>query len=40
MPDGDKHDMHVYALSRVEYAQSAARHAAIEAYDALDRRIL
>lgn len=40
MPDGDKHDMHVYALSRVEYAQSVARDAAIEAYDALERRIL
>jgi RimJ/RimL family protein N-acetyltransferase len=40
MPDGDKHDMHVYTLSRVEYAQSAARALALEAYDALERRIL
>lgn len=40
MPDGDKHDLHVYALSRVEYAESPARSAALEAYDALDRRIL
>jgi RimJ/RimL family protein N-acetyltransferase len=40
MPDGDKHDLHVYALSRVQYAQSAARAVALEAYDALERRIL
>ena len=40
MPDGDKHDMHVYTLSRVEYAASDARDLALEAYDALDRRIL
>jgi RimJ/RimL family protein N-acetyltransferase len=40
MPDGDKHDLHVYALSRVEYAQSAARELALAAYDALERRIL
>jgi RimJ/RimL family protein N-acetyltransferase len=40
MPDGDKHDTLVYALSRVEYAASAARGLALEAYDALERRIL
>lgn len=40
MPDGDKQDLHVFGLSRVEYAQSPARFVALEAYDALDRRIL
>jgi RimJ/RimL family protein N-acetyltransferase len=40
MPDGDKSDLHVYALSRVQYASSAARQLAIEAYDVLERRIL
>ena len=40
MPDGDKRDLHVYTLSRVQYAQSPARSVAIQAYDVLDRRIL
>jgi hypothetical protein len=40
MPDGDKCDLHVYSLSRVQYASSPARLLAIEAYDVLDRRIL
>jgi RimJ/RimL family protein N-acetyltransferase len=40
MPDGDKRDLHVYALSRVQYATSPARDVAIEAYDVLERRIL
>ena len=40
MPDGDKHDLHVFGLSRVEYALSSARRQALEAYDALDRRLL
>lgn len=40
MPDGDKHDLSVYSLSRVEYASSPARNARIDAYDALDRRIV
>ncbi len=38
--DGDKRDIDSYTLSRVEYAQSPARKAAIEAYDVLDRRLL
>jgi RimJ/RimL family protein N-acetyltransferase len=37
--DGGKRDAHVYSLSRVEYARSPARHVAVEAYDALDRRL-
>jgi RimJ/RimL family protein N-acetyltransferase len=37
--DGDKRDVHVYSLSRVKYASGPARHASIEAYDVLDRRI-
>lgn len=40
MPDGDKRDLHVYTLSRVQYASSPAREAAIEAYDVLERRLL
>jgi RimJ/RimL family protein N-acetyltransferase len=40
MPDGDKRDLHVYGMSRVQYAHSPARSAAIEAYDVLDQRIL
>lgn len=40
MPSGDKVDLHVYAMSRVEYANTPARNAALEAYDILDRRIL
>ena len=40
MPDGDKRDLHVYTLSRVQYAISAAREVPIEAYDVLDRRLL
>jgi RimJ/RimL family protein N-acetyltransferase len=39
-PDGGKCDMHVYTLSRVEYANSPARLCPIEAYDALERRIV
>ncbi len=38
-PDGDTRDTHVYSLSRVRYAASAARTAAIEAFDVLERRI-
>jgi RimJ/RimL family protein N-acetyltransferase len=40
MPDGSKSDLYVYGLSRVEYAASPARLSQLEAYDALDRRIL
>jgi RimJ/RimL family protein N-acetyltransferase len=40
MPDGDKRDLHVYTLSRVQYAISPAREVPIEAYDVLDRRLL
>jgi RimJ/RimL family protein N-acetyltransferase len=40
LPDGGKSDLHVYGLSRAEYASCPARLLAIEAYDALDRRIL
>jgi hypothetical protein len=40
MPDGDKQDLHVYTLSRVQYAHSPARSVEIEAYDVLDRRLL
>ena len=40
MPDGDKRDLHVYALSRVEYASSLARALPLAAYDALERRLL
>jgi RimJ/RimL family protein N-acetyltransferase len=40
MPDGDKRDLHVYTLSRVQYASSPARHVAIEAFDILGRRLL
>ncbi len=38
--DGAKRDIDAYTLSRVEYAQSPARYAEIEAYDVLDRRLL
>jgi RimJ/RimL family protein N-acetyltransferase len=37
--DGAKRDAHVYSLSRLEYGRSPARMAAVEAYDALDRRL-
>jgi RimJ/RimL family protein N-acetyltransferase len=40
MPDGSKSDLHLFGLSRAEYAASPARLLALEAYDALDRRIL
>lgn len=40
MPNREKVDLHVYSLSRVEYASSPARTLPLEAYDALDRRIL
>jgi RimJ/RimL family protein N-acetyltransferase len=40
MPDGSKADLHVFCLSRAEYALSSARLLALEAYDALERRIL
>ena len=40
MGPGDKRDAHVYTLSRVEYANSPARTAAIEAYDVLERRLI
>ena len=40
MPDGDKVDLHVFTMSRVEYASAPARNASLEAYDILDRRIL
>jgi RimJ/RimL family protein N-acetyltransferase len=40
MPDGSKSDLHVFSLSRAEYALSPARLSALEAYDALERRIL
>lgn len=40
MPSGDKVDLHVYAMSRVEYASAPARNAELAAYDVLDRRIL
>lgn len=40
LASGDKADLHVYSLFRVEYASSPARAIAIEAYDVLDRRIL
>lgn len=40
MPDGDKHDLHVFVLSRAEYASSLARALPIEAYDVLDRKLL
>lgn len=39
LPDGDKVDMHVYSLSRVEYASSSARALQLETYDVLERRI-
>lgn len=39
MPDGGKSDLHVFSMSRAEYATCPARALAIEAYDALDRRI-
>lgn len=38
--NGERCDGHSYTLSRVEFAHSVARHADIEAYDVLDRRIL
>ncbi len=38
--DGDKRDVDVYTLSRVEYANSPAAHAQIEAYDVLNRRLI
>lgn len=40
MPDGSKSDLHVFGLSRAEYALSPANRTALEAYDALERRIL
>lgn len=38
--EGDKRDTHVYTLSRVAYAASPARQQMLEAYDAIERRIL
>lgn len=38
--DGDKRDTHVYAMSRVVYAAGRLPAVPIEAYDALDRRLL
>jgi len=40
VPGEGKRDTHVYTLSRVEFASSAARDVPIEAYDVLDQRIL
>jgi RimJ/RimL family protein N-acetyltransferase len=40
MPDGSKSDLDVFGLSRAEYAASAARWLPLEAYDAMERRIL
>ena len=40
MPDGGKSDLHVYGLSRAQYATCPARTFPVSAYDALDRRIL
>lgn len=40
MPDGSKSDLNVFGMSRAEYALSAARALPLEAYDALDRRLL
>lgn len=40
LPDGDKVDLHVYAMSRVEYRGSLAERMPLAAYDVLDRRII
>lgn len=39
-PEGDKRDAHLWTLTRVVYASSPIRRQPLEAYDALDRRIL
>lgn len=39
-PEGGKADTHVYALSRVQYANNPARLVEIEAYDVLERRVI
>jgi RimJ/RimL family protein N-acetyltransferase len=40
LPDGSKSDLHAFGLSRAEYAVGPARQLPLEAYDALERRIL
>jgi RimJ/RimL family protein N-acetyltransferase len=40
VPGEGKRDTHVYTLSRVEFANSRAKEAVIEAYDVLEQRII
>ena len=39
-PVGGKRDTHVYSLSRVQYANSAAKQCVLSAFDVLDRQLL